>query len=243
MPRYKFHIAYKGTNYSGWQRQPNAHTVQAEIESKLATIFQNETPIIGCGRTDTGVHASSYYFHTDIEDAVDFDMKHRMNRMLPNDIVVREVAESNNEFHARFDATARTYDYFITRNMSPFHTDIRTHLPSFAKLNIDTLREVAGLILDYDEFFPFCKSRHDSETMKCEMMKSQWNIEADQFIYTIQANRFLRGMVRLIVGISIRAALGEVAVSEIKQALDSQTRLEKSWSAPAQGLFLSEIIY
>ncbi len=241
--RYRFNIAYNGNGFAGWQRQPTAPTIQQEIESKLSTIFNRSIDIVGCGRTDTGVHASQYVFHADLPGPFDFDLRHRLNQMLSQKIVIREVLRVSDKFHARFDAARRTYRYYLIRNKSPFYYEIKTHFPRFDLLDKNKLQACAALIKPYSEFAPFCKSRSDSETMTCQIFESQWTFNTDEYYYTISANRFLRGMVRLIVGISLRVAIGEVALQDVRDALDTQTRLEKSYSAPAQGLFLTEVTY
>lgn len=243
MPRYKAHIAYKGTDYSGWQRQANAMSVQEMIESKLSILCNQPISIVGCGRTDAGVHASNYIFHFDFETPFSFDVAHRLNRLLPDDIAIKNIQQTSETFHARYDAYSRTYTYYLIKNKSPFDTDLKTRLPRFDQLNTDLLHSSAALLLNYDEFFPFCKTNSDAESMTCHISESQWEISPDIYVYTITGNRFLRGMVRLIVGLSIRIALGEVKLAEMKAALDNQHRLAKSWSAPAHGLYLSSIRY
>lgn len=243
MPRYFAESAYRGTSYAGWQRQPNALSIQEVIEDKLSTIFNQPTTIVGCGRTDAGVHASQYYFHFDTSDETEDNLAHRLNRMLPRDIAVSNIEPVHPDAHARFDATSRAYGYYLVGSKSVFNFETRTYYPAFNKLDHNILDACAALIKSYDEFIPFCKTGSDAGTMKCSIMESYWTYEKDHYKYTIKANRFLRGMVRLVVGISLRAAIGEVPVSDIEYALKNQTRLTKSWSAPAEGLFLEAIEY
>lgn len=243
MSRYFTEIAYKGTHYAGWQRQLNAMTIQEVIESKLSTILNCKTAIVGCGRTDAGVHASQYFFHFECDDDIPSNLTHRLNLMVGHDIAINRIYPVEPNLHARFDAIARSYNYFLTRHKSPFDYEIKTHYPYFNKIDIEKLNAAAHLISQYGEFLPFCKTNSDAETMKCTIMQSSWKVHHDEYIYTIKANRFLRGMVRLIVGMSIRVASGEIQLDDVKAALDNQTMLARSWSAPAQGLFLAEVVY
>ncbi len=243
MPRFIAHIAYNGSRYAGWQRQPNAMTVQEAIENALSTVLQSTTTIIGCGRTDTGVHASHYVFHFDTEAPINFDLAHRLNRMLGMDIYIKKIVPAADTFHARFDARRRTYQYYLIKNKSPFYSEIKTQYPQFHKIDVTLLKKCAELIKSHTEFYPFCKSRTDAESMTCQVFESAWDISTDEYIYTITANRFLRGMVRLIVGMSLRVSIGEIPFEDVVEALENQTRLEKSYSAPANGLFLCAIEY
>lgn len=241
--RYKAIISYNGTRYAGWQRQPNAPSVQQEIEDKLSLVCQAPITIVGCGRTDAGVHAKNYVFHVDLPDTPTCDMKHRLNRMLTRDILVQQFDLASPSFHARFDARKRTYRYYLSGVASPFHFETQTYYPQFHRLDPNLLDEMASLIASHTEFFPFCKTNHDAETVQCQIFQSSWKIENEQAVYEIAANRFLRGMVRLIVGMSLRVAIGEVPLSDVAAALDKQVRLQKSYSAPAEGLFLEKIEY
>lgn len=243
MMRYKAVISYNGTRYAGWQRQPNAPTVQQEIEDKLELLFRVPVPIVGCGRTDAGVHARHYVFHTDLPSVPNFDIEHRLNRMLPRDIQLHSMTSVADDFHARFDARARTYRYYLGAYESPFYFETQAFYPLFDRLDANLLRDMADLIQAHTEFYPFCKTNHDAETVICQVMQSEWKFSGETAVYTITANRFLRGMVRLIVGMSLRVAIGEVPIDEVRSALIDQRRLKKSYSAPAEGLFLEEIAY
>ena len=241
--RFFVEIAYNGTRHAGWQRQPNAMTIQEEIETKLSTVLNAKTSIVGCGRTDAGVHASQYFFHFEFDGTLPNELAHRLNRMLNTDIVIKKIFPVEPSKHARFDATARSYSYFLSKNKSPFKFELETRYSQFHLIDTTLLTQAADLIKTHTEFYPFCKSNSDAETMTCEIMESHWQILSDEYIYHIQANRFLRGMVRLIVGMSIRVAIGEIKLTEVEHALINQTRIEKSWSAPATGLFLSQVKY
>jgi tRNA pseudouridine38-40 synthase len=244
--RYFLHLAYLGKNYNGWQVQPNAPSVQQTIEKVLTTILRAPTEIVGCGRTDTGVHATHYYAHFDISDvALPSYFLHRVNKMLPSDIVIYDIFPIEKEAHARFDAYRRAYEYHIGGLKNPFLQDTTTFIYDFEKLDYEKMQIAARLLLDYQTFAPFCKSDHDAKTLDCTLYRSEWiwDFEEKKAIYHIEANRFLRGMVRLIVGMCLEVGRGKTTVEEVKNALDRQTLLVRSHSAPPQGLALTKVLY
>ena len=242
--RYFARIQYHGKQYAGWQRQPNVNSVQAELEHALSTIFREEISIMGCGRTDTGVHASKFYFHFETTHADPQAHCSRLNGFLPKDIAIEEIFEVAEQAHVRFDAKYRAYQYHVSFIKDPFLMDTAWQVPLHGKnLDFDKLEQCAELIKAYDEFFPFCKSNHDAHTLECSIFESRWEKKEDGLIYNIAANRFLRGMVRLIVGCSIRVATGKLEIEKIKYALEHQQRIANAYSAPAQGLFLTEVRY
>jgi len=243
--RYFGHIQYHGKNYAGWQRQPNDNTVQEEIEKALSTIFREEIAVMGCGRTDAGVHARKFYFHFDSSFPEPGDHVARINGFLPRDISITLIHPVSDLAHARFDANHRAYEYHINFKKNPFAEDTSWNVP-LAGVDIDfaKLMEVAKLIKSHDEFFPFCKTNHDAHTLECSIHESYWErVGKSGLIYHIAANRFLRGMVRLIVGCSIRVATNKLDIKDVADALTHQTRLANAYSAPAQGLFLTEVRY
>ena len=243
--RYFAELAYNGTNYFGWQRQPNASSVQATIEDALSLILRAQITIVGCGRTDTGVHASQYFIHFDC--SVDFPkgFLSRLNKYLPEDIAFYQIFPVSEITHARYDAFKRSYEYHICFRKTPFHTNICYHYPFAKQLDLEKMQAASHLLLNYKEFFPFCKTNTDVKTMRCDLQRAEWvYLEQEQkLIFHISANRFLRGMVRLIVGMCLNVGLGKIEIERVKKAMDEQSRLEKSLSAPAHGLFLTEIKY
>lgn len=243
MKRFFVKIQYKGTDFSGWQSQPNACTIQDEIESQLSKIFQRDVAIVGCGRTDAGVHASDYVFHFDgdVDDPAHLTFK--LNRMLPPSIAVLKMVEVNADAHARFSAEKRSYEYHIHKLKSPFLYDLSFHNPSLFNANIDLLKETAGSFLLYNDFNTFCKSNSDVKTTKCKLMRSEWEFRDTKLIYHVTADRFLRGMVRLMVGCCINVAQGKITLVEVRKALEKKERLNHDLSVPAKGLFLSKIEY
>jgi tRNA pseudouridine38-40 synthase len=243
--RYFSELAYNGTNYNGWQRQPNAPSVQQTIEEALATILNTAIEVVGCGRTDTGVHASQYFLHFDFEGKFPKEFLRRLNKLLPPDVAFRSIYEVAADAHARFDATRRSYEYHIVLDKSPFLTDTAWHFPFFEKLDLEKTQAAAALLLNYGAFQPFCKSNTDVHTMECTLFRSEWVFDAaaSRLVFHISANRFLRGMVRLIVGMCLNVGLGKVELDEVRHALDQQVLLKKSWSVPPEGLFLTEVRY
>ncbi|MCF8247731.1 MAG: tRNA pseudouridine(38-40) synthase TruA [Saprospiraceae bacterium] len=243
--RYFSELAYKGTNYHGWQRQLNAPSVQQAIEEALSTILGTTIAVTGCGRTDTGVHASQYFLHFDFEGKFPEEFLRRINKLLPSDVAIRSIYEVAADAHARFDAIRRSYEYHIVLDKNPFLTDTAWHFPFFEKLDWEKTQAAAALLLNYGEFQPFCKSNTDVHTMECTLFRSEWVLDkaARRMVFHVSANRFLRGMVRLIVGMTLNVGLGKVELSEVQDALERQVLLKKSWSVPAEGLFLTEVRY
>lgn len=242
--RYFAELAYRGTNYHGWQKQDNAPSVQQSIQQAFSTILGVEE-VVGCGRTDTGVHASRYFMHFDYDDSFPEGFLRRVNKFLDADIAIKKLIRVDDEAHARFDAIERSYTYFITRDKDPFRHDLAWHFPFYDKLDPGKLSEVANLLREYAEFAPFCKTNSDAKTMKCELRRAEWIMSKDgnELTFHISANRFLRGMVRLIVGACINAGIGKVSVGDIRRAMEEQSPLNKSWSVPAHGLFLTDVKY
>ena len=244
--RHFIHLAYCGTDFSGWQIQPNAPTVQEVLIKAISTIYNQPIRIVGCGRTDTGVHALNYFAHMDVptsEHTVD-DLKFKLNNMLPRSIVVYNISAMDTGAHTRYDATSRSYIYKMIFGKDPFRNNTTYRFDQSGRPDWDKLQAAAALLLDYQEFLPFCKTHADSETYLCDLQRSEWlKISEKEWHYHVKANRFLRGMVRLIVGMTLNVALGRVELSEVAEALDKQQRLEKAWAVPASGLYLSEITY
>lgn len=238
-------LSYNGKAYSGWQRQPNAFSVQECIEQVLSKILRTKIEVAGCGRTDTGVHASKYYLHFDFEAELPNGILKRINKMLPPDIAFFHFYKMYESAHTRFDATKRSYEYHFIAHKNPFFKETAYAYPFYHKLDREKLKAAAALLLEYSSFATFCKSKSDAKTMDCQLFRSEWEFDdqKQRMIYHISANRFLRGMVRLIVGMQLNVGLGKVSLETVKEALDKQVILEKSLSAPPHGLFLSEVKY
>lgn len=236
-------LAYKGTAYAGWQRQPNALSVEEVIDTALGTILGTPIKLVGCGRTDTGVHASGYYAHFDFPGSFPEAFLRRMNRFLPEDVALRELYQVPESVHARFTATGRAYTYEISTEKDPFRAETITRLPRPGAYDQQLVQEAAKLILEFEEFATFCKTNSDAYTMRCTLHHSDWVFSKGGWTYRIGANRFLRGMVRLVVGMCLRVGEGKLTLGQVREALEQQKRLPKPWSAPAEGLYLSEVSY
>jgi len=243
MPRYFIRLAYNGSNYNGWQVQPNAPTVQAELEKALSLIIRKETEIVGCGRTDTGVHASDYYAHFDFEKGIDdtAELVYKLNKFLSPDIAIKEIAEVNADAHARFSATQRVYEYKIVRQKNPFTQGLAYYY--FGNLDIDAMNKAAALLLTVKDFKAFSKAHTDVKTTLCDVTFAQWEVKGDVLVFTISANRFLRNMVRAVVGTLLEVGRGKLTIDGFTQIINSLERSEAGDSAPAEGLYLSKIIY
>jgi tRNA pseudouridine38-40 synthase len=243
--RYFLKTSYRGTNYNGWQIQPEDPSIQERIAEGLSTILRTSIDITGCGRTDSGVHARDYIAHFDYEGSFQDDFLKRINKYLPQDIVISSISKVSAEAHARFDATHRAYEYHVVFSKTPFEIDTAYLFPFTKDLDFEKLQSAAALLLNYQDFFPFCKTNTQVKTMRCELFRSEWQIDEEngKMIFHIAANRFLRGMVRLIVGMCLNVATGKVSLEAVKKAMDLQTRLPKSLSVPPHGLYLVDIRY
>lgn len=241
--RYFIQLAYNGAAFSGWQRQPHSPSVQETIEAKLSLVLRHPITLTGCGRTDTGVHADEYYAHFDYAGQFPTGLLNRLNRLLPTGIVLQTLWQTPSEAHARFDATDRAYRYEISFLKDPFQPETVTVFPFHDRVDKKLLQATADLIKSYDAFFPFCKTNSDAKTMNCKLTRAEWVFHSEGWTFHINANRFLRGMVRLIVGCCLEVGQGKMPLSAVKTALDKQQALPRSWSAPAAGLFLTQITY
>jgi len=245
MQRYFLELAYNGVQYFGWQRQPEQITVQEKIEHALSTILGQKIEISGCGRTDTGVHAKQYYAHFNFSGEFPEQFVRRLNKFLPKDIAIHQLFPVHWDAHTRFDAYHRSYEYHINFQKNPFEIQTSYQYTYPVWPDLDKMQQAARLIMHYEAFFPFCKTNHNAKTLICEMKRSEWifDEEGQRIVYHISANRFLRGMVRLLVGMCLNVGLDKISIDEVKQALDQQTRLRRSTSAPPHGLYLTDIRY
>ncbi len=243
MPRYFFELAYDGTDFFGWQRQPNAISVQEVIEANLSKIHSNSPiKVVGCGRTDTGVHAYHYVLHAELPEITDPDkFLFKLNRMLPESIAMKSVQQVDTEKHARFSATKRTYRYFIHQSKDPFERRYSWYVPQ--ELNINQMNEGAKLLLGKKDFTSLSKLHTDVKTNICDVASARW-IKTDQgLFFEISADRFLRNMVRATVGTLIDIGLGKLEAKDIERILAVKDRQAASTSVPAHGLFLWKIEY
>jgi len=246
MNRYFLHLAYNGSSFSGWQIQPNAPTVQNEIEQVLRRLYDQDIKVVGCGRTDAGVHAYDFYAHLDLPDEriKASELSFKLNNMLPASIVIYDFIKVNDTAHARFDAESRSYVYKMTFAKDPFNVKTSYRYDQSGRPDFNSMNDAAQILLDYKEFYPFCKSHADVDTYKCKISKSVWEkISENEWHYHVKADRFLRGMVRLIVGMTLNVGLGRVEKQSVIEAMNKQERLSRAWSVPADGLYLNKITY
>lgn len=242
--RYFMHISYDGTNYHGWQRQLNSHSVQEEIESALRKLLRQERVVsVGCGRTDSGVHARDFYLHFNAENPIvsKEEIFFKLNMMLPKDIGLFGLWQVENLAHARFDATERSYEYHIHQQRDPFIERFSTFFPW--PLDIDKMNEASHMLLQYTDFAAFCKSGGGQKTTLCDLREARWEVNGYKLIFHITANRFLRNMVRAIVGTLIAVGRGKMSLDEFKAIVEGGKRLQAGDSAAPQGLHLTRIVY
>ena len=243
MKRYFIHLAYNGANYCGWQIQPHSPSVQAELERCLSLKLGQPVSITGCGRTDTGVHARCYYAHFDYEPPINdcSELAYRLNVFLPPDIVIYRIFEVPLELHARFDAISRTYHYQITQAKNPFHqTDAYAF---YGPLDVAKMQEAANILKEYTDFTSFSKLHTQVKTNNCIIMKAEWMEQDGLLVFRIKADRFLRNMVRAIVGTLLEVGRGRMALDEFRAVIEQKDRCSAGESVPAQGLFLQSVDY
>jgi tRNA pseudouridine38-40 synthase len=242
--RYFIRLSYKGTNYHGWQIQPNAITVQEVLNKALSTILNCEINVVGCGRTDTGVHASDFYAHFDVDEQVTFDcdkLSFRLNRFLPHDIAIKQTFQVREEAHTRFDAISRTYHYLITKEKNPFRLESHWKVPY--ELDVEKMNEAAKILFEFEDFTSFSKLHTDVKTNNCKMYHAEWKENGDELVFTVKADRFLRNMVRAIVGTLVEVGRGKMNLEDFRKVIESKNRSNAGSSVPGHGLFLAEIEY
>lgn len=240
--RYFLELSYNGTKYHGWQNQPNAISVQEVIENALTILLRQTIAIVGAGRTDAGVHASQMFAHFDYESKIDTnEIKYKLNSFLPNDIAIHSLFEVKQDAHARFDAISRTYLYRISLEKDPFNFE-RTYFMN-NELDIDKMNEASRVLFDYSDFESFSKTKTDVKTFNCEIMKAEWVQHGNELHFTIKADRFLRNMVRAIVGTLISIGSNKIDLKDLHTIIKSKNRGNAGFSVPAHALYLSKIEY
>ena len=239
--RYFIELAYLGKAYHGWQNQPNAITVQQVLENALSTLLKSPLQIVGAGRTDAGVHAKKMFAHFEFDSPLEVNLVYKLNQFLPNDISIYNIHNVTEEAHARFDAKSRTYHYYISEKKNPFVADSAYLLKT--QIDINKMNQAAGKLLNYKNFKCFSRSNTDVKTYHCKVVEAIWFRDDHQLIFKITADRFLRNMVRAIVGTLIEIGNGKRPVEAIDTIIQSQDRSQAGPSAPAHGLFLTEITY
>lgn len=241
--RYFLKLAYRGTPFHGWQIQPNALSVQEVLNQKLSLLCAKPINIVGAGRTDTGVHAREMYAHFDLEEAIAdaAGFLNRLNKMLAPDIVVDQIFAVKPEAHARFDAIERAYEYHIQRKRSPFSQDLAC--PYFYPLDITAMQDAASKLIFKGDFSSFSKSKTQTKTNICELRDAYWEERGALLIFHVRADRFLRNMVRAIVGSLLEVGKGRMTISEFQSMITAKDRRLAGESVPAQGLYLTRVIY
>lgn len=242
--RYFIEFSYKGTNYHGWQRQNNAASIQEKIEKAVSVLIGCSVDIVGSSRTDAGVHAEQQYAHFDLEKLLPLslqNLEYRLNAILPRDIAIHRIFEVDKEAHSRFDAIYRRYEYRITVKKNAFVYE-RAWLYK-GHLDLDKMNQAAALLLQYKDFESFSKLHTDVKTHICHISRAEWYWQGDTLTFTVKANRFLRGMVRALVGTLIEVGRGKLTISEFEEIIQAKDRKKAGAQAPAHGLTLVEVAY
>lgn len=243
MPRYFTELAYNGTPYNGWQIQPDAPSVQQELNRAFSTLLRQEISLTGAGRTDTGVHAAFFVAHFDVlSPLMDISQTiYKLNRLTDKNIAIYTIYPVRPDAHARFSALSRTYKYFINKSKNPFTEDyaIRTYpLPQLQRMN-----EACRILFEYTDFTSFSKLHTDTKTNNCKILKAEWSDTGEQLVFTIQADRFLRNMVRAIVGTMLDVGQGKISLREFRDIIESRNRCKAGNSVPGKALFLWDVQY
>ncbi|TRX48892.1 tRNA pseudouridine(38-40) synthase TruA [Fulvivirga sp. M361] len=242
MPRYFFEISYDGTHYHGWQRQENAMSIQQKVEEALSLLTRQPMSITGSGRTDTGVHCEQQFFHCDFEKTADTaQLQHKLNSLLPNDISINAIFQVANDIHARFTAISRSYEYRISLRKNPFLEKYACHFHK--PLDVTRMNEAALVLLEEEDFQAFSKVKTEVENFRCSISTARWIVGDELLTFEITANRFLRGMVRAIVGTLLDVGTAKRPTEDFITIIKSRDRRKAGSAAPAQGLFLTSVKY
>jgi tRNA pseudouridine38-40 synthase len=242
--RYFVELSYNGTPFSGWQRQPKQITVQEVLEDAFSLLLKNKIELTGCGRTDTGVHAKQYFAHFDCEkllsDSFCDKLKHRLNAFLPKEIVIHKIFKVDDDFHARFSALERTYKYYVAISKNPFHLH---SYRVYEKLDVEAMNIAATLLLEHKDFTSFSKLHTDVNNNLCDVKVAFWEQQDELLVFTITANRFLRNMVRAIVGTLLLVGKGKISIEDFQNIIHQKNRCKAGVSVPAGALFLERVNY
>lgn len=241
--RYFIYLSYNGENYCGWQIQPNGVSVQETIEKALSTLLRVPVSIVGAGRTDAGVHARMMTAHFDSEQEITdlLLLANKLNSLLPKDIAIQKVIDVKPDAHARFDAASRLYRYYITTEKDPFLHHLKYKI--YGNPDIEAMNACAKVLFDYEDFTSFSKLHTDVKTNNCTIMLARWEQAGNDYIFTIKANRFLRNMVRSLVGTLLEAGRGKITTDDFRRIIEAKDRCKAGTSVPGHALFLEEIEY
>ena len=237
--RYFLEVSYKGTNYSGFQSQKNANTIQAEIQKALGILFKKEIELTGSSRTDAGVHAQQNYFHFDFENQLSSLLLYNLNAILPGDIAVKSLQRVTDDAHCRFDAISRKYEYHIYQKKNPFLTDRAFYFPY--TLDIDSMHNAASIIKEYSDFTSFSKRNTQVKSFICDIKESKWVVQNECLIYNVRANRFLRGMVRALTATMLKLGRDKIDQFTFRNIIEAKNCTLANFAAPAHGLVLTEV--
>ncbi|MCC8143379.1 MAG: tRNA pseudouridine(38-40) synthase TruA [Tannerellaceae bacterium] len=243
MNRYFIYLAYNGGNYNGWQVQPNGMTVQQALEEALATLLRKPVPVVGAGRTDAGVHARTMVAHFDWEEPLaDLTfLAEKLNRVLPKDIAINRIVPVRPGAHARFDATSRMYKYYITTRKDPFNHEFVCKIPG--QLNFEAMNQACKVLFEYTDFTSFSKLHTDVKTNNCRITQAIWEQQGHVWVFTIRADRFLRNMVRAIVGTLLEVGRGKLTIEGVRRVIEAKDRCQAGTSVPGHALFLEDVTY
>lgn len=264
MGRYFIHLAYNGANYNGWQTQPNLPTVQETLEKALSTLLRTPIAVVGCGRTDTGVHASDFYAHFDysVQQSVVSDqcatqkgdsqlttdyrqlttnLVFKLNNLLPPDIAIFDIFPVADNAHARFDAVARTYQYHVSDRRLPFRQGQYCRI--YYRPDLEKMNEAARVLMEYEDFTSFAKLHTQVKTNICHLTEARWDEVGDEWVFTIRSNRFLRNMVRSVTGTLLDVGRGKLTIDGLREIIEKKDRCAAGVSMPACGLFLTKVDY
>jgi len=242
--RYFFHIAYNGSKFSGWQLQPNSYTVQEALEQKLQKVFKKKITVFGCGRTDKGVHSSQYFFHIDLENTPNFDVEFVLKQHLPSSISLFEVIPLSEDQHCRYDAISRSYDYFLHTYQDPYLDKFST-LFNYEKLDFQLMQKAAEIIQNYNDFRGFCLQPEVHNHTRCEITSSKlyFNPNQSRIRFSITGDRFLKGMIRILVAGLIKIGRNQMSIQEFEDYLQNPRDISNLKIAPPNGLYLSRVEY
>lgn len=241
--RFFIELSYDGTPFHGWQIQKNAKSIQQTLNEALSTVTRQEIYTVGCGRTDTGVHARRFFAHFDCEELLENlpELTFKINCILPPEVAIHQIFQVHLDLHSRFSATYRTYEYLITTSKSPFQVNRSYEFRS--ELDVEQMNQGARMLFEYEDFTSFSKLHSDAETNLCKLMKAHWHTTKTGLRFEIQANRFLRNMVRAIVGTMIDLGEGKIGLNDFQKIIELKDRSAAGYSVPAHGLYLIDIGY
>jgi len=239
--RYFLEVSYKGTNYSGFQSQKNANTIQAEVEKAFQIIIKEKVELTGSSRTDAGVHAYQNYFHFDIKMEISPQLLYNLNAILPGDITANNLLKVNDCDHCRFDAIIREYKYFIYKKKNPFLADEAFYFPY--KIDLELMQMAASMIKEYSDFTSFSKRNTQVKSFECEIKESKWVVQDDCLVYNVKANRFLRGMVRALTATMLKLGRRQINLEDFRKIIEAKDCTLANFAVPAHGLFLIKVSF